>query len=124
MHHVPTLPGLPPREQYKAGRYALLGTPFKDIERNIRTHLAGMLGPGGLDPAEDILGITVNRHPHGYAYMYNSLFDPKYAEGEAPHEVGREPFGRIRIANSDAGARAYLDCAVDEAWRAVGELTG
>lgn len=29
----------------------------------------------------------------------------------------------ITIANTDAGARAYLDCAIDEAWRAVGELS-
>ena len=82
----------------------------------------GMLGAGGFDPAEDILGITVNRHAHGYAYEYNSLFDPDYPEGESPHEIGRQPFGRIRIANSDSGGRAYIDCAIDEAWRAVGEL--
>ncbi len=123
MGHVPTAPGLPPREQHRAGRYALLATSFETIERRTRTHLAGMLGPGGLDPAEDILGITVNRHSHGYAYDYNPLFDPDYAEGEAPHEVGRRPFGRIHIANSDAAARAYMDAAIDEAWRAVGELS-
>ena len=48
--------------------------------------------------------------------------DPDYAEGEAPHERGRRPHGRIAIANSDAGARAFVDCAIDQAWRAVGEL--
>lgn len=124
MIRVPTAPGLPPREQYKVGRQELLATDFETIERRVRTHVAGMLGPGGLDPAEDILGITVNRHPHGYAYSYNSLFDPDYAEGEAPHEIGRRPFGRVRIANSDAGASAYLDAAVDQAWRAISELPG
>ena len=124
MIRVPTSPGLPPREQHRAGRYALLGTPFEMIERTTRSHLAGMLGAGGFDPAQDILGITVNRHPHGYAYEYNSLFDPDYSEGESPHEIGRRPFGRIRVANSDSGGRAYMDCAIDEAWRAVGELNG
>ncbi len=124
MIRVPTSPGLPPREQHRAGRYALLGTPFEMIERTTRSHLAGMLGAGGFDPAEDILGITVNRHSHGYAYEYNSLFDPDYSEGESPHEIGRRPFGRIRVANSDSGGRAYMDCAIDEAWRAVGELNG
>ena len=52
------------------------------------------------------------------------LFDPEYGPGEAPHEIGRQRFGRIAIANSDAGASAYLDAAIDQAWRAVGELSG
>ena len=35
--------------------------------------------------------------------------------------VARQPFGRI--ANADAGAHAYTDCAIDQAYRAVGEIT-
>ncbi|HYZ35053.1 MAG TPA: hypothetical protein VE684_22580, partial [Crenalkalicoccus sp.] len=72
--------------------------------------------------ARDIAGITVNRWPHGYAYEYNTLFDPDWAPGRAPHEVGRARFGRITIANSDAGAAAYTDSAIDQAHRAVQEL--
>jgi spermidine dehydrogenase len=37
--------------------------------------------------------------------------------------VARQPFGRIAIANADAGAYAYTDCAIDHAYRAVGEIT-
>jgi len=29
---------------------------------------------------------------------------------------------KIAIANSDAGASAYTNVAIDQAWRAVGEL--
>jgi spermidine dehydrogenase len=36
--------------------------------------------------------------------------------------VGRKPFGRISIANSDAGGQAYTDTAIDQAYRAVSEL--
>ncbi len=115
-------PGETPEEQSRSGRYELLGMAFEDYEREVRRHLAGMLGSGGFDPAEDIAGIIVNRWPHGYAWDPNPLFSPEYAEREAPNEIGRQPFGRIRIANSDAGARAYLDCAIDESWRAVQEL--
>ncbi len=43
-------------------------------------------------------------------------------EGEAPHEIGRRQFGHIAIANSDAGASAYVDAAIDQAHRAVQEL--
>ena len=84
--------------------------------------MAGMLAGGGFDPGRDILAITVNRWPHGYAYDRDPLHDPEWREGEAPHEIGRRRFGRIAIANSDAGARAFVDCAIDQAHRAVQEL--
>jgi hypothetical protein len=39
-----------------------------------------------------------------------------------PCVVGRQPFGRIAIANADAGAYAYTDSAIDQAYRAVREI--
>ena len=117
-------PGRPAREQHKLGRIQLYMTPFETYERNIREQLARMLGGGGFDPARDILEITVNRWPHGYAYEYNSLYDQFWLEGgEQPCQVARKPFGRIAIANCDADAYAYADCAIDQAYRAVQELT-
>lgn len=117
-------PGLSGPAQHVAGRAELLRTSFETIERGIRDQLARILGGGGFDPAADILGITVNRWPHGYAYQYSSLADPFWLEGgEQPCAVARKPFGRIAIANSDAGAYAYTDCAIDHGFRAVQELT-
>lgn len=116
-------PGRPAREQHRLGRIQLYTTTFETYERNIREQLARMLGPGGFDPARDILEITVNRWPHGYAYQYNSLFDQFWLEGgETPCQVARKSFGRIAIANADADAYAYTDCSIDQAYRAVGEL--
>jgi len=43
--------------------------------------------------------------------------------GEAPHELGRKPIGRISIANSDSEAYAYVQAAIDAPIRAVGEVT-
>ena len=43
-------------------------------------------------------------------------------EGEQPWVVGRKPFGRITIANSDAGAEAETDWAIDQAYRAVNKI--
>jgi len=40
-----------------------------------------------------------------------------------PCEIARRPHGRIAIANADAAAYAYTDAAIDQAYRAVGELT-
>ncbi len=124
MMKTPCKPGLPARDQHRLGRYELFTTEFETMERNIRDQLARTLGPGGFDPARDITAITVNRWPHGYAYEYNSLWDEFWLNGgETPCEVARKPFGRIAIANADAGAYAYTDGAIDQAWRAVTEIT-
>jgi spermidine dehydrogenase len=123
MQHVPCSPGVPARDQQRAGRTKLFTTTFETFEHNIRDQLSRMLGPGGFDPAQDIQGITVNRWPHGYAYEYNSLYDPEWPAGHSPCEIGRQPFGRIHIANSDAGAFAYTNEAIDQGYRAVTEIT-
>lgn len=119
----PCKPGLPRQAQYRAGRWELMATPFSTFERNIRDQLQRTLGGAGFDAARDIAGITVNRWAHGYAYEYNSLSDPDWPENERPCVIGRQKFGRISIANSDAGASAYTDTAIDQAWRAVQEET-
>jgi spermidine dehydrogenase len=118
--------GLTAREQYQIGRRDMLTTSFETIERNIRSQLAGMLAAGGFDPARDIEGITVNRWPHGYSYWYNPLFDPVYEDDDDeryPHMRARRRFGRIAIANADAGANAMFETAVEQGHRAVAELT-
>jgi spermidine dehydrogenase len=109
-------------EQHRASRALLLAMTFEDFEREVRTVLDGMLGSAGFDVQEDILAITVNRWPHGYSYDYLDLWDPEWPEGQAPHEIARRPFGNIAIANADAGASALTNVAIDEAWRAVGDL--
>ena len=122
MQHVPVGNRATAREKQRDGRARLMQTKFETFEQNVREQLARALGGSGFDPARDIEGITVNRWPHGYAYEYNSLYDPVWPAGEAPHEIGRKPFGRIHIANSDAGAFAYTNEAIDQGWRAVQEI--
>jgi len=63
-----------------------------------------MLGPAGFHAAEDILAITVNRWPLGYAYTYDTIADPDLPPEQRPHIVGRQRFGQVTIANADAGA--------------------
>ncbi|MEQ9465136.1 MAG: NAD(P)-binding protein [Haliea sp.] len=124
---VPTVPdqGLSAREQHRRGRRALYEMSFDQFEQGIVSQLQGALEPGGFDAARDITGITVNRWPHGYAYEYNELFDPlEYGPGNGPHLLGARQIGRISIANSDASAYAYVNGAIDAAWRAVQEQTG
>jgi spermidine dehydrogenase len=111
------------RELNRMARHQVYATTFDTYEQEIRDQLQGLLGEYGFNHATDIKAITVNRWPHGYSYEYLSLDDPEWAEGQAPHEIGRAQFGRISIANSDSEARAYLDAAIDAGWRAVAEQT-
>jgi spermidine dehydrogenase len=122
MMRAPCKPGLSARDQHRIGRTELLATAWATYERQIRDQLARMFGAGGFDPARDIAGITVNRWSHGYAYEYNSLWDPDWPKEQQPCVIARQRHGNIAIANSDAGAYAYTDSAIDQAWRAVGEL--
>ena len=122
---APCRPGLNAKAQYKAGRGELLATEFETFERHVRDQLGRMLSAGGFDPARDIEAITVNRWPHGYAYEYNQLFEPlDRPASQRPCVIGREPFGRIKIANSDSDGHAYTNTAIDQGYRAVREILG
>lgn len=127
MGRYPCKPGLSRREQHRAGRAELLTTTFETFEREIRAQLDSMFGPHGLDAESDLLAITVNRWPHGYTYSYNPLFDPvewAYTTSDArPNVIARRRHGRITIANADAAASPHTDAAINEAWRAVSELS-
>ncbi len=122
LQHVPVGPGSTAREQQRTGRAMLLATSFATFEENIRDQMTRILAPGGFNAAQDIQAITVNRWPHGYSYEYNSLYDPVWPDGQAPNEIGRKPFGRIHIANSDAGVFAYTNEAIDQGYRAILEI--
>jgi spermidine dehydrogenase len=115
-------PGLPARDQFRAGRAQLMEMSFDTFERGVRDQLARALGAGGFDPARDIAAITVNRWGHGYAGCANDLYDPDWPREEVPWVIGRKRFGRIAIANSDAGAICLTQCAFDQANRAINEL--
>jgi len=120
---TPCQPGLPCKDQYRAGRWELFSTKFETFEHQVRDQLGRILSAGGFDPAADIEAITVNRWPHGYAYEYNRLFEPlDRPDSERPCVIGRQRFGRIAIANSDSDGHAYTNIAIDQGHRAIQEL--
>ena len=123
--HTPCAPnqGLNMREQYRAGRARLYTMSFGDFERDIRDELGRMLGSAGFDFDRDVAAMTVNRWPHGYAYTPTPLYDDP-AQQKHIAALARRRLGRIAIANSDSGWDAYTHVAIDQAHRAVVELTG
>ena len=109
-------------ELWREGRRRLLTTPFSTFEFHVKDQLDQALKGAGFDAERDVKAITVNRWSHGYAYSPHLLWEPAYAsEAEMPWVVGRQPFGRITIANSDAGARADTNAAITQGYRAVRE---
>ena len=110
------------KAQLDGSRKKMINLSFADYEREVRRVLDGLLVGQGFNVEEDVMAITVNRWPHGYSYWYLDLWDQEFNDGEYPHQIARERFGNIAIANSDAGADAYTHSAIDQAWRAVQEL--
>jgi len=122
MMHAPSSPGRPARDQYRAGRATMLGYTLADYETKAREQLQRALGSHGFDAHRDIAGITVNRWAHAYACGTNDLYDPDVPLQESPWVKGRQRFGRITIANSDAAGVSMTQAAFDQANRAVKEL--
>jgi len=101
--------GAPRVEQYREARHKMLGLQFNDYEEEIREHLGGMLPKELFNFDKDVKSISINRWGHAYAHGN-------------PGPVGRQPFGRITIANSDSVGGSSMQAAVGQAWRAVKEL--
>ena len=110
------------KQRLRASRQKMLALGLEDYEREVRTVLDEVWGPHGLDVKEDVLAVAVNRWPHGYAYYYTDLWDPDFEDGQYPHDIARQRFGNITIANADAAADAYTHTAIEEAERAIREL--
>ncbi|MBT6035742.1 MAG: NAD(P)-binding protein [Kordiimonadaceae bacterium] len=119
-HYSPDIKG---PDQWRAGRHHLLSTPFSDFEYHVRDQLDQALSGAGFDAERDIHAITVNRWPHGYPYKTQLLWEPDWTDEESkPWVIGRKRYGRISIANSDAGATSGTNSAINQGYRAVREV--
>jgi spermidine dehydrogenase len=125
MGHVPHIEGsnISTRDRFRAGRALVLATTFEQFEQEITGQLNRMLGGNGFDAERDIRAITVNRWPHGYSYSSALTLDDDPDELERYKGEFRKRAGNIAVAGADAGWQADCEVAMDEAARAVGELT-
>ena len=104
--------GSPKLEQFREARYRMLGMKFNDYEQEVRSHLSGMLPKDLFNFDRDVASITVNRWAHGYTTG---------GPGNST-QIGRQPFGRIVIANADSAPGADAKTAMMMGYRAVNEL--
>jgi spermidine dehydrogenase len=115
-------PGLRTDEQGRRGRAEMIGTPFRDYERQIRAQFTEMFARSGFDADRDIAGIILNRWGHAYLSPAPGFFFGKDGKS-APSEVLRAaPFGRIAFANTDLSGVMDHRYSIIEADRAVGQL--
>jgi len=104
--------GKPAAEQRREARLGMLALQFDDYEQEIRRHLSGMLPDELFDFDRDVASISVNRWAHGYTTG---------GPGNST-QIGRQPFGRITVANIDSAPGSDAKTAMMMAHRAVNEL--
>ncbi len=107
-----------PADLFRAGRAELLGQDFAYYEQAVLTQLQGMYGQHGLDTQRDVAAITVNRWGHGF------VWEGATYQGQPAHTSAARRLGNIIMAGADSQGHAYMDAAIDAAWRAVHELAG
>ncbi len=115
-------PGASTEQQGNRGRGELLGTSFRDYERQVREQFSEMFGGGGFDAKRDIAGIILNRWGHAYLSPQPGFFFG--TDGQpAPRElIRRAPYGRIAFANTDLAGAMDHRYSILEAKRAVGQI--
>ncbi len=115
-------PGAPTEEQGNRGRGEMLGTSFRDYERQVREQFSEMFSRVGFDARRDIAGIILNRWGHAYLSPQPGFFFGRDGQ-PAPREIlRRAPHGRIAFANTDLAGAMDHRYSILEAKRAVGQL--
>lgn len=119
---VPYGTGKTLREACKQGRAELYQKSYEQLEATLLAQLKEIYEQAGETLDDKILAITINRWGHGYSYEENILWD-KPSEAERVLKAVQAPQGNIHMAGSDANWQPYANGAIDQAWRAVGEIT-
>jgi spermidine dehydrogenase len=115
-------PGYSAEEQGNRGRGEMLGTSFRDYERQIRDQFTEMFAGSGFDAQRDIAGIILNRWGHAYLSPQPGFFFGRDGR-PAPREVLRNrPFGRLAFANTDLAGAMDHRYSILEANRALNQL--
>lgn len=113
--------GTDARNMYKAGRGILRGQDYAQLEQEALSQVRTLfqLADESLDDA--LIGIALHRWAHGYSYEQVGLWDND-SSAAAQTDLMRQAGGHIHMAGTDVAWMPYLQNAIDEAVRAVGEI--
>ncbi|HZW95928.1 MAG TPA: NAD(P)-binding protein [Candidatus Eremiobacteraceae bacterium] len=115
-------PGLSTEAQGNQGRAEMIGTSFRDYERQIREQFTEMFASAGFNAQRDIAGIILNRWGHAYLSPQPGFFFGRSGQPAAREVLRKSPFGRIAFANTDLAGAMDHRYSILEAQRAVGQL--
>lgn len=111
---------LPAAVQGPAARARLLSTSYTGFERQIRLQMTEMFGTGGFDARRDIAGIVLNRWGHAYSAPQPGFFLGSNGR-KPPHEVLRQPHGRVVFAHSELQGLMNMAYGMMEAHRGAAQ---
>jgi spermidine dehydrogenase len=115
-------PGYSPAEQGAIGRAELLSKSYADYESEIVTQMTDMFSGHGFDAKKDIAGIVLNRWGHAYISPQPGFHFGLNGE-DAPIEVVKRGYGRIRFGHSELSGYMSHTRALSEGARAAVEAT-
>jgi len=102
-------------------RTQLFAMPYREIEIALRNQLSATFGPYGFDHERDISAIIANRWGHAYVIPQKGFFHGLNGK-EAPRDVVRRGYGRIRFAHSELTGDQLWSTACDEGERAAKQV--
>ncbi|MFC3050918.1 NAD(P)-binding protein [Kordiimonas pumila] len=115
--YIPFLsPDLPPSAQGPAARATMFAKSYAEIEHQIRLKMTELFSVAGFDARHDIAGIILNRWGHAFCAPQPGFFLGK-TNHKAPHEVLRQPHGRIIFAHSELHGLMSMAHAMTEGHR-------
>lgn len=115
-------PGYSTEDQGHRGRAEMIGTSFRNYEKQIREQFTEMFGGAGFDARRDIAGIILNRWGHAYLSPQPGFFFGQNGQPPAREILRRAPFGRIAFANTDLAGAMDHRYSILEAQRAVSQI--
>ena len=109
------------KEQAVASRMQMFGMSYREIETRIREQFSEMFSAYGFDAKRDIAGIVANRHGHAYGVSGPGFYFGNQGR-EAPSDVIRRGFGRVRFGHSELTGHQLWTTAAEEGERAALQL--
>ncbi|SUO95485.1 NAD(P)/FAD-dependent oxidoreductase [Suttonella ornithocola] len=116
---VPYASGQSLRGADRLGRRQLIYQSYAELEAELLAQLNEFYALADAKP--EILAVTINRWAHGYSYEKKHLWDD-YDQIDQIIDTARQPIGNIHIANSDSAWTAYIEAAINEAYRTIEEI--